>query len=189
MRERLPIVLSITALLVALLGATPLGQAAYNVVVPENSVGAAQLRNGAVTTAKLRGNAVTSSKVKNRSLKAVDFAQGQLPAGATGEAGPAGVSGYEVIRVTKEYKTPFDPGGGVLGAIAQCPQGKVVTGGSSLVQQYNPVSFQPLGEVYSSQPGPGNRPDAWATEASFPRPGITGIIVHAIAFCVTASYN
>ena len=77
MRDRLPLVISITALVVAVLGSTPLGRAAYDAVVPNNSVGALQLRNGAVTEAKLRGDAVTGGKVKNKSLKAIDFADGQ----------------------------------------------------------------------------------------------------------------
>ncbi len=93
MKNRLPLVISIAALVVAVLGATPLGQAAYNAVVPANSVGALQLRNGAVTEAKLRGDAVTSGKVKNRSLKAIDFAVGQLPAGPAGAKGDKGDKG------------------------------------------------------------------------------------------------
>jgi hypothetical protein len=54
--------------------------------LPANSVGSKQLRE----------NAVTSSKVKNHSLKAVDFAAGQLPKGdpgAKGDAGPKGDTG------------------------------------------------------------------------------------------------
>lgn len=43
-------------------------------VLPRNSVGTVQLKK----------NAVVSSKVLNRSLKAVDFAAGQLPAGQQG---------------------------------------------------------------------------------------------------------
>ncbi len=93
MRDRLPIILSTTALLVALFGATPLGEAAYNAVVPKNSVGAQQLRKGAVTNAKIRGDAVTSGKVKNRSLRAIDFKAGQLPAGPTGPQGAKGDKG------------------------------------------------------------------------------------------------
>ena len=67
-------------------GATPLGEAAYQAVVPKNSVGPDQLRNAAVTNAKLRGeNAVTSGKVLNGSLRVIDFKAGQLPAGPKGE--------------------------------------------------------------------------------------------------------
>ena len=93
MRDRLTLSIAITALVVALLGATPFGEAAYNAVVPSNSVGSTQLRNGAVTEAKLRGDAVTSGKVKNRSLKVIDFATGQIPAGPAGPKGDKGDKG------------------------------------------------------------------------------------------------
>ena len=46
--------LSIVALVVAVLGATPAGEAARDVVIPRGSVGTPQLKNGAVTTPKLR---------------------------------------------------------------------------------------------------------------------------------------
>ncbi len=93
MRDRLPVVLSITALVVAVLGVTPLGEAAYEAVVPDNSVGERQLKNGAVTAAKLRGDAVTGAKVRNNSLRAADFAVGQLPAGPPGPQGTKGDQG------------------------------------------------------------------------------------------------
>jgi hypothetical protein len=51
--------------------------------LPRNSVG----------TAQLKANAVNSVKVKDRSLKAGDFAVGQLPAGAPGPVGPQGPAG------------------------------------------------------------------------------------------------
>jgi hypothetical protein len=144
MRDRLPLILSATALLVSVLGATPLGQAAYNAVVPRNSVGAAQLRKGAVTNVKLRGDAVTSGKVKNHSLKAIDFKTGQLPAGPTGPAGPKGdqgpkgdkggrgapgLSGYEIVR-----KSVTIPPNTQSAAQAACPTGKKVLGGAAGIQ-------------------------------------------------------
>jgi hypothetical protein len=46
-----------------------LGGGAYALSVPRNSVGAPELRSGAVTT----------SKVRNHSLRATDFRRGQLP--------------------------------------------------------------------------------------------------------------
>ena len=67
------------ALLVALAGTSV---AAVN-SLPFNSVG----------TLQLKGNAVISAKVRNRSLLAVDFAQGQLPRGPQGPQGPSGASG------------------------------------------------------------------------------------------------
>jgi hypothetical protein len=144
MRDRLPLVLSASALLVSVLGATPLGQAAYNAVVPKNSVGAAQLRKGAVTNVKLRGDAVTSGKVKNHSLKAIDFKQGQLPAGpqgpqgakgdkgdkgAKGDPGSPGLSGYEIVRQSVTI-----PPNTQSVAQAACPTGKKVLGGAAAIQ-------------------------------------------------------
>jgi hypothetical protein len=55
------------------------------ITLPKNSVGARQLKK----------NAVISSKVKNRSLLAVDFKAGQLPAGPQGPQGPQGVQGIQ----------------------------------------------------------------------------------------------
>jgi hypothetical protein len=65
--------------------AVSLSGAAYAVstALPRNSVGPTQLK----------ANAVNSSKVKNRSLRVVDFATGQIPAGPQGPAGPAGPQG------------------------------------------------------------------------------------------------
>lgn len=73
------------AMVVACLALTvALGGTGYAAIkLPKNSVGTKQLKK----------NAVVSSKVKNRSLKAVDFAAGQLPKGAKGASGPTGPTG------------------------------------------------------------------------------------------------
>lgn len=79
--RRLPspaMVVASIALTVALSGASYAA-----VVLPRDSVGTPQLKR----------DAVVSSKVKNGSLQAVDFAQGQLPAGPQGPQGPAGPQG------------------------------------------------------------------------------------------------
>jgi hypothetical protein len=67
-----------------------LSAGAYAAVkLPKNSVGSTQIKR----------SAVSSAKVKDGSLKAIDFAAGQLPAGkdgapgAAGAAGPAGAAG------------------------------------------------------------------------------------------------
>jgi hypothetical protein len=72
-------VVACVALFVALTGTS----VAVVSALPKNSVGTAQLKNGAVT----------SVKVKAGSLKASNFATGQLPAGTAGPAGPAGPAG------------------------------------------------------------------------------------------------
>ena len=77
MRPSPALIISLIALVFA---ATGTGWAVTQ--LPRNSVGTTQLKN----------NAVVSSKVKDGSLRATDFATGQLPAGATGATGPRGPS-------------------------------------------------------------------------------------------------
>ena len=122
MRERLPLVLSVTALVVAVFGATPVGEAARNLVVPRASVGTLQLKKNAVTTAKVR----------NFSLTAADFKPGQLPRGPVGPQGPQGPPGMSALQAvfttgaanSVRYKT----------LTAACPAGKLaVSGGGAIL--------------------------------------------------------
>jgi hypothetical protein len=72
--------------------AVALGGTAYAAgVLPANSVGTAQLRNGAVVAAK----------VKPRSLVASNFRAGQLPAGPKGPVGLPGPAGPAGAAATK----------------------------------------------------------------------------------------
>jgi hypothetical protein len=73
-------VIACTALLVALAGTSV---AAVSIVIPRNSVGAAQLKP----------NSVNSLKVLNGSLLRADFRAGQIPAGRQGPPGPPGPAG------------------------------------------------------------------------------------------------
>jgi hypothetical protein len=120
------LIFSVTALVIAVLGVTPLGEAAREQLAPRNSVGTAQLRT----------NAVVSSKVRNRSLLAVDFRLGQLPRGPVGPPGPQGpvgpqgaagapgVSARELRSATSaNNSTAFKT------ASASCPAGKQMLGG------------------------------------------------------------
>jgi hypothetical protein len=116
-RVRLPrpsTALALAALAVALGGT---GYAAT--VLPVGSVGTAQLKNGAVV----------SAKVKNHSLRAVDFASGQLPAGERGPAGaqgpqgPAGPAGPKGDAGGQGPQGPAGPAGPKGDAGGQGPQG------------------------------------------------------------------
>jgi hypothetical protein len=129
MKQRLSIVLSTVALVVAVLGATPAGEAAVELVIPKGSVGTPQLKKGAVTTPKLRNGAVTSLKVLNGSLLAADFKAGQLPAGQKGDKGdpgPAGLSGREVVRAESATNST-----NAKIVTVSCPAGKSVIGGGA----------------------------------------------------------
>ena len=143
MKTKLNTIIAVTALVVAVFGATPLGHAAGRLVLPKDSVGAGQLK----------ANAVTGAKVKDGSLSAQDFKTGGIPGGPQGTKGdkgdpgepgpqgPAGPRGEQGIPGEKG-----DPGGGVSGyqvvtntgplppdgyahVMANCPAGKKVLGG------------------------------------------------------------
>ena len=138
MGNRINSALSLTALLIAVAGATPVGQAAWNQVVPRNSVGTLQLKRNAVTPSKIAPNAVRTAHVLNASLLAADFKAGQLPSGPKGDKGdkgdrgpigPVGLSGYEIIRASTNV-----PANTVSSAQAHCPNGKKVIGGAASVQ-------------------------------------------------------
>jgi hypothetical protein len=134
-RPSAAMIVALVALFVALAGG-----AYAAVALPSRSVGARQLKKGAVTRAKLHANAVTSAKVKDHSLLAKDFEAGQLPAGApgskgdagttgktgaTGVTGATGITGYQVV-VFGELVQPTDTSG--LWDVS-CPAGKNVLGG------------------------------------------------------------
>jgi hypothetical protein len=91
---------------------------AVSTALPRNSVGTVQLKN----------NAVNSAKVKNASLRAADFAPGQIPAGPAGPQGPAGVSGLQLIS-----------GSGASNSSSpktqqqDCPAGKRAVGGGAVI--------------------------------------------------------
>jgi hypothetical protein len=83
MKTKLNTIIAVTALALAVFGASPLGHAATRFVLPKNSVGAGQLKK----------NAVTGAKIKNGTLTAAKFKDGQLPAGPQGPKGDPGAQG------------------------------------------------------------------------------------------------
>jgi hypothetical protein len=108
--NRLSTTLSVTALAVAVLGWTPLGEAARDAAFPPNSVGTTQLRGNAVTSPKIRNGSVTAidvqkktltaAHVKPGSLLASSFKAGQLPAGPKGDKGDRGERGPAALTET-----------------------------------------------------------------------------------------
>jgi hypothetical protein len=127
MKLSLTTILAATALVVAVLGSTPIGHAAASMVLPKNSVG----------TAQLKAASVTGAKIKNGSLTAAKFKPGQLPAGPQGpkgDAGPKGDPGQPgangATKVVARYSnaTSVQPGASAH-ATAGCEAGEKATGG------------------------------------------------------------
>jgi hypothetical protein len=145
MTGKTPTIIATTALVVAVLAATPVGQAAGRFALGKNSVGTPQLKK----------NAVTSAKVKNHSLVAADFKAGQLPAGPQGLQGPKGDTGAQGprgIMGTVQRYAPIEsvPANGWATSTAWCNQGEIATGGGG-------VTYDGSGSVFltTSAPAPG----------------------------------
>jgi hypothetical protein len=127
-------VVSLMALFVALSGG------AYALTIPNNSVGAKQLKKNAVLGSKIKRGAVASSDVRNGSLLSADFKAGQLPQGAKGdtgpqgpagpkgdqgETGPSGITGYEIVT----FPHIFEDTQSTFISQDSCPGGKRILGG------------------------------------------------------------
>jgi hypothetical protein len=119
------------------------------------------LPKGSVGTKQLKNNAVISSKVKNYSLKAVDFARGQLPKGATGPTGPSGAAGAtNVVKRTAEGTY----GSGYSKVTAHCNAGEVATGGGA---DWDSTTTDGWPSIAYSVPDPydaGAKPTGWSVE-------------------------
>ncbi len=121
LKPRLPLILSATALLVSLLGSTPLGQAAARAV--DQVVPRAKTANFAVNAGKLNGHK-SSTDPKPGQIPVVG-ANGKLAAsiGGAGPPGPPGVSGYQMVE------RQFAVSGNTAELNLDCPDGKSVLGG------------------------------------------------------------
>jgi hypothetical protein len=155
MKQRISLACSASALVIATLGSTPLGEAARHAVsqaVPRNSVGALQLKRNAVTSSKIAPNAIRTGQILDGSLLASDFKPGQIPQGpkgdkgdkgdrgATGTAGqagpqglrgPSGTSGWQ--SVAERRRVPKE--GTVQVWDVACPAGKKVLGGGVTMER------------------------------------------------------
>lgn len=98
MQQRLPIVLSVTALLVALLGWTGIAESTIDRLITgkdikNSSIGSIDIKNGAVTGRDVKNGSLTGADIRNGTLRALDFRPGELVVGAPGPQGPKGDAG------------------------------------------------------------------------------------------------
>jgi len=148
MKQAISLGCSVAALVIAVLGSTPLGEAASQ-LVPRNSVGSLQLKRNAVTARKLSPNAVRTGHVLNGTLLAEDFKVGQLPKGDKGDKGDAGAPGLSGVQIVTAQKNVVNKTSDELSAT--CPAGKRVIGGGGRTNSIVVVGgFGPL--LYLSVP-------------------------------------
>jgi len=139
-----------------------LGSGAYAATqLPKNSVGPKQIKK----------NAVNSAKVKDRSLKAVDFAEGQLPAGPQGlqgrqgEKGATGAAGATSVVARRAVQDTVNTGTQATESV-ECEAGEhLVGGGAAFVNATNQYEFPAT--IHGSVPtGAGGKPVLDGAEAS-----------------------
>ena len=164
MHQRLPLVLSASALLVAVFGATPLGNAANRAIhaVPPFAKSAGYARFAGDST-KLNGHKSALSGApgtipvvdKNGKLPSSVGAVGpQGPKGDKGDKGPVGaegepgLAGVHVVAKQATFNSPRSD----EDSTATCPTGEVLLGGGGLIQQFNTGGFVGLLPLTGIQP-------------------------------------
>jgi hypothetical protein len=199
MSERSRTGLTVAALAIAVLGWTPLGEAARQAVFPPNSVGTVQLKTNAVTSPKIRNGSVqaidiqkaslTAAHVKPGSLLATSFRAGQLPAGPKGdkgdkgekgdkgdkgEKGEVGLAGHQFLQGTLVSVAANQVGF----ATVTCPQGKRVLGGGGHIAG----AVAGAGVLWQSIPTSNT---AW--RVAYKNTSGSGASIWAYAVCATVS--
>ncbi len=91
---------SIMALVVASTGTSYAAGLIGSDDIKNNSIQSKDVKDGTLKGRDIKGDSIGSNKIRNGSLKSRDFKAGQLPAGAVGPAGPAGVGRWALVDAT-----------------------------------------------------------------------------------------
>ena len=150
MKHRLSLVLSIAAVAIAVLGATPAGNAAHGFLFPAHSVGTRELKDGAVV----------SGKVKDHSLLSQDFREGQLPVGPQGPQGKPGPQGPQGPQGKQGPAGPVDTSK-LLGRTLTVRASKVEETGIAVDYVVCPSGYEAVGGGADSDPAKG-----WVLDSS-----------------------
>jgi hypothetical protein len=181
MRDRLPLILSVTALVVAVLGSTPLGRAAAD-VIPVPLAKRAYLADTAKNSIKV--NNIRANRTPTAGMLVPLDSTGKFPAavgaigpkgdkgdkGSKGSTGSPGISGYEIVRASTTIAPNVSSS-----AQAHCPTGKKVIGGAANVQ------LLPQVIIHTNLTGDDNF-DALAVNKT-----ASPIQLNAVAICATVS--
>jgi hypothetical protein len=139
MKKRLPLVLSITALAVAVLGSTPAGHAVVSAVPPfakkahyADKAGNASAVNGIKAARKPRPRFLVPLNARGKLPPSVAPAGPAGPQGKTGlqgakgDTGPPGISGYEFVSNSSAFDSTDKKS-----VLVTCSAGKRIVGGGT----------------------------------------------------------
>jgi hypothetical protein len=178
--SKIAIAIAVTALAAAVLGSTPVGQAASRLILPQNSVGTAQLKLGAVTAAKIKNGTLTLAKFK--AGQNFDGPQGpkgdvgaQGPKGDPGAQGPKGDPGSSLANVTVRSNSRSLSPGQTDGVFSYCNAGERATGGGVI------FSVSAGADVTATDPYPiSGTPTEWYGEGHNTTAGAITITVYVV---------
>lgn len=139
-----------TALFVAAGGPAQAGSLITGSGIKNSSVTGKDIKNSSLTAADIKNNSLSGSDIKNisggdikdRSLRAQDFAPGQVPTGPAGPAGPAGAAGAKGDKGDKG-----DPGPSRWVTVNAAGAIEAQSGGFRIANAY-PAANGPAGNVY-----------------------------------------
>ena len=182
MKQTISLACSVGALVIATLGATPLGEAARSAaaqVVPRNSIGPLQLKRNSVGPSKIAPNAIRTGHVQDGVLLVSDFKAGQIPQGPKGDKGDTGAAGATNVVVRRAI-TPGSPVGATV--FAECNVGERALGGGFSGSNRNDVVVTQSSPIPSV---PGSTPTGWQATA-YRAPGSPSFSVELAAWVICA---
>jgi hypothetical protein len=91
---------AVMALVVASTGTSYAAGLIGSADIKNNSVSSKDIKNKTIKAADVKSGTIGAKQVKDGSLRSRDFKAGQLPAGAQGPAGPAGVGRWALVYAT-----------------------------------------------------------------------------------------
>lgn len=173
-----PMVVALAALLVAL------GGTAYAGVLSKNSVGTAQIKNGAVKTPKIRNGAVTTAKLSGAVKTKLNKVGARGPQGERGPQGPAGRDGQDGAQGQQGIQGPAGMvnWNSVYQVVAQRTGTGSVTATCTGNDQVLFGTTSANSTYFVSQASRGNGGREWNVEIQ----SSPGTVAKAIAYCVPA---
>ncbi len=113
------LVLALIAIVVVFSVMTVVPMTASALTIPNGFITSGMIRDGQVKTQDLANDAVTSPKIADGTIQEQDIADGVIPDGGGGA-----LPNIHIVTGQAEL-----PGGGGASAMANCPDGEVLTGG------------------------------------------------------------